>query len=209
MFSDGIIVIYSAMEQAEWIKNNKNLKQWTEKRMYLWIKLLFIPWKNTFLDSVMDSILEFELKSYDTTHPNRGIAVVINDSERREGSEKDVQDVVATLEGLKFNVRTFQDNTKKEIKKALYKVAREDHNENDCLVIVAMAHGKKDHITLKKEKLRIDKLWASFVGNKCPSLIGKPKLVFIQTCRGDKVDFGVASHETDSIMPVVGINYLK
>uniref|UniRef100_A0A182KEP7 Caspase family p20 domain-containing protein n=1 Tax=Anopheles christyi TaxID=43041 RepID=A0A182KEP7_9DIPT len=149
----------------------------------------------------MDSALAHELKSYDTTHPNRGIALVINITKNRAGSEKDLEAVVAVLRALKFDVRTFIDKTTHEIRAALGKVAREDHTYNDCLLMVVMAHGTKDTIKLTNRDLCINELWVDFVGNECPSLIGKPKLVFIQSCRGDKHDYGATTIKADS-MPV-------
>uniref|UniRef100_A0A182TGV5 Caspase family p20 domain-containing protein n=1 Tax=Anopheles melas TaxID=34690 RepID=A0A182TGV5_9DIPT len=149
----------------------------------------------------MDSMLELELQSYNTNHSNRGIAVVINDSENRDGWKKDLEAVETVLQKLKFDVRTFCDKTKDEIRDALRNVSKEDHTENDCLVIVAMAHGNNDKITLQRSEMHIDDLWTDFVGNDCPTLTGKPKLVFIQSCRGNKHDYLIGGVKVDAVPP--------
>lgn len=37
----------------------------------------------------------------------------------------------------------------------------------------------------------VDALWLPFTADKCLSLAGKPKIFFVQACRGDKLDPGV------------------
>jgi caspase 7 len=65
-----------------------------------------------------------------------------------------------------------------------------DHTDNDCLVIVVMTHGEPGKLYAKDDDYHLSELWEPFVGDNCPSLIGKPKLVFLQACRGDKMDRG-------------------
>ncbi|EAA03399.1 AGAP012544-PA [Anopheles gambiae str. PEST] len=146
----------------------------------------------------MDSTLQLTLHSYNMAHPKRGIAVVINNNRDRKGSEKDVKALQAVLSHLQFDVRLLSDKTTVEIRHALKEVSKEDHTNNDCLAIIAMAHGYNDRIKFDDDYLHIDELWTNFVGNKCPSLIGKPKLVFIQSCRGGKLDYGASIATADA-----------
>ena len=37
----------------------------------------------------------------------------------------------------------------------------------------------------------VESLWTPFTADKCLSLAGKPKIFFVQACRGDKLDPGV------------------
>jgi hypothetical protein len=70
-------------------------------------------------------------------------------------------------------------------------VAKQDHSENDCLLITIMTHGEKDGKVLSADgKFYVNEIWEHFIGDNCKSLIGKPKLFFVQACRGELTDPG-------------------
>lgn len=72
-------------------------------------------------------------------------------------------------------------------------VSEEDHSNNDCLWVTVMSHGNNDgKISSADFDYHVQDLWENFLGENCESLIGKPKLFFIQACRGSMVDPGVA-----------------
>ncbi|XP_058128363.1 caspase-7-like [Anopheles ziemanni] len=121
---------------------------------------------------------------YKTSHRSRGKALVINYTVNRDGSEKDTQDVEKVLKSLQFDVRVEHDLKEMELLLLLKEVANEDHTDSDCFVMVVMAHGGKEKIMVEGFDFAVDRLWQNFVGNRCPGLIGKPKLFFIQSCRG-------------------------
>ncbi|XP_052903201.1 caspase-1-like [Anopheles moucheti] len=133
---------------------------------------------------------------YDTSHPNRGLAIIINQVQfhgmaEREGSDKDRDSISSVLSGIGFDVREFDDLKRKKLLANIKSVASEDHSQNDCLVVVVMTHGKKNNCLYARDKCyKADKLWEPFIGDACPSLLGKPKLFFIQACRGRKLDAG-------------------
>ncbi|XP_029636230.1 caspase-3-like [Octopus sinensis] len=55
-----------------------------------------------------------------------------------------------------------------------------------------MTHGEDDNqIYGTDDKVKLDTLVEMLLPERCPSLIGKPKLFFIQACRGTKFDSGV------------------
>lgn len=54
-----------------------------------------------------------------------------------------------------------------------------------------MTHGGPHSLHAKDSCYPVESLWANFIGNRCPSLIGKPKMFFIQACRGEALDQGV------------------
>lgn len=63
-----------------------------------------------------------------------------------------------------------------------------------------MTHGQ-DHDVLhaKDRSYNLDKMICKkLTADKCPSLAGKPKLFFIQACRGEKFDSGTEFVSTDS-----------
>ena len=54
-----------------------------------------------------------------------------------------------------------------------------------------MTHGERDgKIHASDETFLVHDLYFPFIGHNCESLIGKPKLFFVQACRGDMVDPG-------------------
>ncbi|KFB50000.1 AGAP011949-PA-like protein [Anopheles sinensis] len=135
---------------------------------------------------------------YKTSHKSRGKALVINYTKNRSGSEKDTKDVAEVLKRLQFDVRVENDLNEMELLLLLRQVAAEDHTESDCFVMVVMAHGKTEKITVDGIDFAVDRLWQNFVGNHCPSLIGKPKLFFIQSCRGSKYETEQGDNEPDA-----------
>ncbi|XP_055627014.1 caspase-like isoform X2 [Toxorhynchites rutilus septentrionalis] len=133
---------------------------------------------------------------YDTTYDRRGIALIFSHLNfstmpSRNGTDKDRDDISSVLYDLDFDVRVFNDLSRKELLETLREVSREDHTKNDCLVVVVMSHGEQGVLYARDNKYSVDSLWRHFLGNACPSLIGKPKMFFIQACRGEKFDEGV------------------
>ncbi|XP_053685960.1 caspase-like [Sabethes cyaneus] len=134
---------------------------------------------------------------YDTTNTNRGVALVFchmnfSTMAKRNGTDKDRDDICNVLKNLDFDVRVFDDLNRKELLDKLKEVSRENHTENDCLLVVVMSHGEQGVLYASDNKYTVESLWKNFVGDACPSLIGKPKLFFIQACRGEQFDAGVS-----------------
>lgn len=76
-------------------------------------------------------------------------------------------------------------------------MSQEDHSEHDCLLVCVMSHGEDGKINSRDHTYRPDILWESFTD--CVTLFGKPKMFFIQACRGSKVDDGVKVRNTGYI----------
>ncbi|XP_001849630.2 caspase [Culex quinquefasciatus] len=133
---------------------------------------------------------------YDTTNGRRGQALVFSHMNftamaKRNGTDKDRDDICTALYELDFNVHVYEDLSRKEVLETLKKWSLEDHSDSDCLVVVVMSHGEEGVLYARDSKYNVDALWKNFVGNACPSLIGKPKMFFIQACRGEEFDEGV------------------
>lgn len=128
----------------------------------------------------------------------RGVALIIKNKtfnpllalETREGSENDVAELDVLFKSLKFEVQTKQDLGKKQLFNTLKEVANEDHSEHDCFVLCLMSHGKKgDHILCSGGgSIHIDEVLEMFNSVNCKTLEGKPKVVIVQACRGNKED---------------------
>uniref|UniRef100_A0A182QPI7 Caspase family p20 domain-containing protein n=1 Tax=Anopheles farauti TaxID=69004 RepID=A0A182QPI7_9DIPT len=80
---------------------------------------------------------------------------------------------------------------KEELFSVLKRLAVEDHTESDCLLVMVMTHGDKDVLYAYDGPYSVDRLWENFMGNGCPTLLGKPKLFFVQACRGTAFDKGI------------------
>ncbi|KAJ9578453.1 hypothetical protein L9F63_005323 [Diploptera punctata] len=132
-------------------------------------------------------------------YPHRGYALLINHFEfnsklnlnNRNGSEVDLKRLQETLANLGFEIQVHQDKTVAGIKKIIKNVAQKtDHSDCDCLLVVVSTHGKAYGELYAKDNLySVQELWDPFI--ECPSLIGKPKIFFIQACRGKKLDSGL------------------
>ena len=135
---------------------------------------------------------------YNMTARPRGITLIINNAffkhgqqSTRHGSEEDVRQVEALFTDLDFSVRTKENLSRKELLGELDHVACQDHSAYDCFMLWLMSHGRSGEVFCSDDKtIPIQTLHDMF--SNCDTLIGKPKLFFIQACRGDGEDQGVS-----------------
>ena len=132
-----------------------------------------------------------------TAHP-RGITLIINNASfhpdeklsPRHGSEEDVQQVEGLFTLLDFSVQKKENLSKEQLEHVLGEVTRQDHSNYDCFVLWLMSHGSSGEVVCFDGKMMpIQDIGDIF--SKCETLSGKPKLFFIQACRGVKEDEGV------------------
>jgi len=72
--------------------------------------------------------------------------------------------------------------------RSLYTVANEDYTDYDCFALFIMTHGDRGSLRAYDRDIRVEELFIPF--QKSPTLHGKPKLFFIQACRGKYLDAG-------------------
>ncbi|XP_070545473.1 caspase-7-like [Ptychodera flava] len=134
---------------------------------------------------------------YYMSHRKRGRAIIINienfnnNIESRQGTGVDAKNLRRTFSKLGFFVDIYDDLSVLEINDLLQKVANEDHSNSDCIAISILSHGDQDCIYGRDGPTTVDIITGYFKGDVCPSLAGKPKLFFIQACRGEKMDDGI------------------
>ncbi|XP_023028226.2 caspase-1 [Leptinotarsa decemlineata] len=140
-------------------------------------------------------------------HERRGTAIIFNhknftmkECSVRQGTDKDRDDLTRLLDELEFDVFVHNDLTLIQIIEVLEAVSKMDHSNSDCLVVAVMSHGENGIVCAKDSTYKTNILWNLFSPVHCPSLAGKPKLFFIQACRGNHTDpgFEVSYEETDS-----------
>ncbi|XP_016321787.1 caspase-8-like isoform X3 [Sinocyclocheilus anshuiensis] len=120
----------------------------------------------------------------------RGLCVIINNENfvdpenKRNGSQNDVDSLKAIFEFLVFLVEVKTDKTADQIKALMAKYSK-DARHGDCFVCCVMSHGNKSGVEGCDEQIcPLNDITSPFDGDNCPALIGKPKVFFIQACRG-------------------------
>jgi len=137
-----------------------------------------------------------------------GIAVIINNYEfystlpvdkiltNRDGSVVDEKNLRITWEYLGYKVQVLQNLKATEITHQLMQVALKNHEHSDSFVCCILSHGEVDGVYgTDGELVKFNDIVKLFKGNFCPSLVNKPKLFFIQACRGDNTDEGVCEKD--------------
>ncbi|KAJ0002515.1 hypothetical protein NQD34_007664 [Periophthalmus magnuspinnatus] len=135
---------------------------------------------------------------YRMDFPCLGVCLIINNKNfkvlsTRFGTDVDEATLKKTFETLGYKVIVHKDLTKKQMKQELEKVSREDHSNNASFICVILSHGNEEGIEGTDDTVKLEKLTKYFKGDECKSLIGKPKLFFLQVCRGSKLDCGPAT----------------
>ena len=140
-------------------------------------------------------------------HKRRGMAIIFNHEHfdvpglnSRTGTAADCANLRVCLTNLGFNVLVYNDIKFTELINHVSNAALADHSDSDCFVIAVLSHGETDIIYARDAAYKPHKLWSAFSADRCPSLAGKPKMFFLQACRGEQLDCGVtlcARTETD------------
>nr|XP_014351565.1 PREDICTED: caspase-3 [Latimeria chalumnae]XP_014351566.1 PREDICTED: caspase-3 [Latimeria chalumnae]XP_014351567.1 PREDICTED: caspase-3 [Latimeria chalumnae] len=157
-----------------------------------------------------DHVMEVDAKPedtpslrYKTNYPVFGKCVIINNKNfdpstrmgARSGTDVDAANLKKTFKALGFETQVTNDCTCSQMTSILKDIAAEDHSKYACFVCVLLSHGEEGLIYGRDGCTDIKDLTILFRGDRCKTLVGKPKLFFIQACRGSEFDSGV---ETDS-----------
>ncbi|XP_071599401.1 caspase-3 [Heliangelus exortis] len=141
--------------------------------------------------------------SYRMDYPEMGECIIINNKNfhrhtgmsPRSGTDADAASVREVFLKLGYRIKVNNDLSCGDIYKLLKKVSEEDHSKRSSFVCVLLSHGDEGFIYGTDGPLELKALTSLFRGDKCRSLAGKPKLFFIQACRGTELDSGI---EADS-----------
>ena len=138
---------------------------------------------------------------YPMTNVPCGYAVIINNYEFDEatrlefryGSDVDVRKMKELFQWLQFEVDVYENRTADQIKSIVRKYCYgKEHTKFDCFVLFLMSHGYADGVfgtdgNLVNVRRDIRKF---LTAGECFSLANKPKLIFVQACRGGGADKG-------------------
>ncbi len=142
---------------------------------------------------------ETEEVCYSSDNTKRGICLIFeHDTFRpdmnlsaRKGSEVDLKSAISLFNAMGFDVHVERNLHYVDIMRLLSKVAGMDHSDSDCLAVVMLSHGNEGSLFAYDAAFPTQRLWEPFVAEKAPTLVGKPKLFFLQACQGSNMDAGV------------------
>ncbi|XP_071109300.1 caspase-2-like [Haliotis cracherodii] len=151
--------------------------------------------------------LAFQRKSYPMQRLPRGKALIINVNEviskpPRRGTDIDRDNLHNLLKQLHFDVQVFNDKDGLTAQGIVAKLkmfsSLSEHLESNCSVVCLLSHGEEGYVFgTDGKKIPLDEIFMMFDNTQCRGLIGKPKVFFIQACRGGALDPGVRLEKTD------------
>jgi hypothetical protein len=108
----------------------------------------------------------------------------------RAGSEKDVENVTRLFKHFNYEIKQHLDKSAADTLEIISEYARRDYSNDTCVIFFIMSHGneKGKILASNQEWINVNDFVQPFKFVK--SLTRKPKLFFIQACRGeDKMRF--------------------
>ncbi|XP_066219019.1 caspase-2 [Saccopteryx leptura] len=131
----------------------------------------------------------------------RGLALVLSnmhftgekDLEFRSGGDVDHSTLVTLFKLLGYEVHVLLDQTAQEMQEKLQNFAQlPAHRVTDSCIVALLSHGVEGGVYgVDGKVLQLQEVFRLFDNANCPSLQNKPKMFFIQACRGDETDRGV------------------
>lgn len=140
---------------------------------------------------------------YSLNYPSIGQCIIINNKNfdrrtgmnQRNGTDVDAANAMKVFAKLGYKVKVYNDQSVEQMKLVLTAVSKEDHSSAASFICVLLSHGDEGVFFGTDGSIELKYLTSLFRGDRCKSLVGKPKLFFIQACRGTDLDAGI---ETDS-----------
>ncbi|XP_031598985.1 caspase-8 isoform X1 [Oreochromis aureus] len=146
------------------------------------------------------------LGTYPMTSEKRGICLIVNNYDfsnypklkQRNGTEVDQKCLQSVFQWLGFKVESHHDCDANKMLSLFRELGKRDHRQFDCVVCCVLSHGVEGSVYgVDGSTVKISDLTDPFNGLNCPSLVGKPKLFFIQACQGNSEQQAVCI-ESDS-----------
>ncbi|XP_061710424.1 caspase-like isoform X2 [Cydia pomonella] len=108
----------------------------------------------------------------------------------RNGTYRDVEALTKTGENLNFDVTPYHDRTHDEILCIMDDFCKQDHKDTSCVCVCILTHGLGGGRLFARDKSFNLADIVSKLQDHAPGLVGKPKLLIVQACRGLLVDAG-------------------
>ncbi|XP_038046024.1 caspase-3-like [Patiria miniata] len=145
---------------------------------------------------MLDPKLTYEVKS-----KCKGLAFILNNidfnrNSRREGSQIDTANMEHLFKELGYTPSCHKNLKGEDITKFFKDFASEFNHTHDSAVIALMSHGDTGVIYGTDDvQVKLGDLQRELEPHKCPGLDGKPKMFFVQACRGKFVTTLPVSHD--------------
>ncbi|CAN9513709.1 unnamed protein product [Ophioblennius macclurei] len=155
------------------------------------------------LPCTSDFYLSHYQQSYRMNSTPRGFALVISnvtfdphtapELDTRKGGEVDDEVLRKVFTELDYSVAVHRDLTAQDMKECIENFCRRsDHGTVDSCALCLLSHGTEGAVYgTDGQLLQLDWVFEAFDNVHCPQLQNKPKMFFIQACRGDEMDCGV------------------
>lgn len=139
-----------------------------------------------------------EPNEYNFNYRRRGVFLIFNNKHfqestgqlEREGTDADAERLEERFQDTGFEVRRYDDVTYARMAKLMEEIASSDHSDCDCFGCAVLSHGREGYIYATDKLVPLEMLTMPFRGDKCPTLVGKPKLFFIQACTDRRTERG-------------------
>ncbi|XP_047986741.1 caspase-like [Leguminivora glycinivorella] len=108
----------------------------------------------------------------------------------RRGTFRDVEALTKTGENLNFDVQPYHDKTHDEIIAIVDDFCKQDHKTTSCVCVCILTHGLYGgQLFARDRSFQLGDI-VSKLQEHAPGLVGKPKLVIVEACRGLQLDAG-------------------
>uniref|UniRef100_A0AC34F3T3 Caspase-8 n=1 Tax=Panagrolaimus sp. ES5 TaxID=591445 RepID=A0AC34F3T3_9BILA len=157
-------------------------------------------------DSATLTNLYVEGEVYRNFTTPKGLALIINNrifdkQDERHGTEIDGKNIRQLLTKLGYKVEDTRHNLSADmmIRAAVRFANMKNQKFYDSCAVVVLTHGKYDYLCVSDGSLvNVHQFMQCFNSTNAP-LLGKPKLFFLQACRGSSQDPGIDATDTGSV----------
>ena len=133
-----------------------------------------------------------------------GICLILNNFQFHSGAVRlgatvDQDNLKQTFKRMRYLVDIRENLSSDDMSHTLEEYSRSTHSDYDSFVCCIMSHGGKGSVLgADDQEVAVTNLIEKM--QKCPTLVGKPKMFFIQACRGSNRSNGMAlPPQTDSL----------
>ncbi|XP_072534873.1 LOW QUALITY PROTEIN: caspase-2 [Salminus brasiliensis] len=173
------------------------------------------PVTTAVLPCTSEFYLSHSAQAYQMSSSPRGLALVVSnvrfepelsELDTRRGGEVDEEVLRRLFTELDFTVSLQKDLTVQAMRDCIEQFARQpEHAVCDCSAVCLLSHGVEGSIYgTDGQLLELDWVFERFDNARCPLLQNKPKMFFIQACRGEEMDSGVDQLDGDDRKESIG-----
>ena len=150
----------------------------------------------------MQAAKPFDEKEFYRMDKNpHGICIIINNHRfyhptdpdkahlNRGGAEVDQKNLQLTFQYLRYKVEVYENLTHEQMTKIMMSMAQRDHTAYDSFICCILTHGEQNMVH-GADSNPVSLLDLTGLMKMCHTLVNKPKMFFIQACRGDQEDKG-------------------